>query len=179
VPPLLAIMDDRSEPDDVRACAVSAIVAIQARQAAPALSRLAKAKGDAGRLRQCAASELVDVTSGAVDDVEIVKVVASRGTDHDHLEYDYALEHIAQNGQTRAVRAAARRALGTNKILGIDESFFFLLLSIVYYTPAAGFWLFRYRNFLRRKQSTLGSLFLLTTLIAVGLPLAVAAWNAW
>ncbi len=120
---------------------------------------------------------VVGITDGAVDDIAIVRIVDS----YDEEDYDRTgmLENIAKNGTTPAVRAAARRALGTNKILGIDQAVFYLILSIAYYTLALGFWVFRYRKLLRHKQFTLGSMFLLTTLIAIGLPLVVATWNAW
>jgi HEAT repeat protein len=190
-PLLLKVVQDKSEPRIVRVSALRAFASIQGRRAIPVLPEIIWAKGydappaSAGEaitawwVRRLAALLLVEATGGAIDDVRIVTIVALEGSEPVEKAREVHLPMIARNGRTAAVRAAARRALGTNKILGIDESLFFLILSIVYYTPAFGFWVFRYRKSLRQKQFTLGSLFLLTTLIAIGLPLAVATWNTW
>jgi hypothetical protein len=181
-PPLLAVLEDRSEPAEIRKSAINSFVAIRGRQASDVLTRLATAKDEAWLVRRRASLSLAIITGGAIDDAGIVAIIAcDSGPDSNEWEHTHepVLREIAQNGLTASVRAAARRALGTNEIIGIDEGMFFLILSIVYFSLALGFWVFRYRKSLRRKQFTLGSLFLLTALIATGLPLVVATWIAW
>ncbi len=191
VPLLLKVVKNNSEPEMVRASALQAFATIQGRRAIPVLREIISAKGynarpanvseaiAAWRLNRLAALLIVEVTDGAIDDVGIVTIVAREGSEPMEEASEVHLPKIAKNGQTWAVRAAARKALGTDVIIGIKERWFFLGASILYCIAAIAVWDLHYRKHLRDCQFTLGSIFVLTALIALGLPLAIAAWNAW
>ncbi|MCE5268858.1 MAG: HEAT repeat domain-containing protein [Planctomycetaceae bacterium] len=178
---ILRVLKNAAETWEIRAAAIRAVVELERQQAAPLLMEYAIAPREVLGVRFAAAFGLVKVTGGAVSDTGVVALIGTYAEDAEGDRYDRlgALLDIAKNGQTWAVRAAARKALGTNKVFGINECWFFLSASIAYYTLALGFWSFRYRKPLRRCQFTLGSMFLLTALVALGLPLAIATWNAW
>jgi HEAT repeat protein len=110
---------------------------------------------------------------------------------------------IIKHGKTKAVRAAAltaeralrddemkedrERELPAEALKALEEQqpqprhyrTWLSILSFIYYPLALGFWMFRYRKSLKQKQFTLASMFLLTILIAIGLPLVVVTWNGW
>jgi HEAT repeat protein len=102
---------ESGEPVWVRGAAISAIAALQGREAAPLLKRWAVDDVEARWNRYIAAERLANVTDGEVDDVAIVKLIADsyrvEGGDPDKL----TLKKIIEHGKTKEVRQAAQQGI--------------------------------------------------------------------
>ena len=173
---LLSVMKDRSESISVRSDAMESFAGIKGRGSLGELTKIATTKNEKRNARWWAAYTLVNLTEGAIDNKRIVDAIKLDVYGHDDELAginDRALRMLAKNGLTPSVRAAARGEFV------LDEGLLYAGLCVVYYGGALGFWWFRYRRFIRVRQFTLGSIFLLTTLTAIGLPLVIAAWNTW
>jgi HEAT repeat protein len=167
------------EPLDTRVAAVRGIADIGDGEAIDTLCRLVADKYESWPVRARAGLSLVDITNGAVDDVMVVQAVASGDPDDDELIDEYRLKSIVANGRTSSVRAAARRALRINSILGLDERTFYLVLTAIYYALVICVLRFRLRKKPTRGHFTARWIVVAAALVVIGLPLALATWYAW
>lgn len=148
----------------------------------PALTRVAKEPGDR-ELRYEAANSTIHLSNGALGDPRVVVPMGEwEGSGEDPDNYRYHMKHtieelekVAKNGKTWAVRSRAKAVI--RKCSGLSPSSTLPLFPLLYFAfPLAGFaaWAGVYRTSLKQRQFTLRSLFVLMTLIAVGL--GAAAW---
>lgn len=178
---LLDLMTNLNEDGRVRAAAAEALGELGDPQALPALLAAAKTSKDGLYLPVFAAMSAIKLTHGAIRDAEILKVFKGEEPSFDGVEEytkekNEALAKVAQFGRTRAARRAAYSILqqrgGTGTLASDPPVEFFCVL---YYLVGLLAWMAIYGKSLPRRQLSLRALFVLTAIIAAGLPLLKSA----
>jgi HEAT repeat protein len=178
--PLVSVLRTTGEAPFLRATAAEGLASLKTIAAVPPLLAIIRTPGESDRVRWWAALSVVEITEGAVEDVAVVTTLAggympeswegmSAGESRGKYRTD-GLKAVANRGKTTAVRRAAQRAL--DRLAG-RRSLGSILAELcgVYYFFALAFWALANRHSLRKRQFTMRSLFVLVTLVAIGLPL--------
>jgi len=178
---LIAVAKNRKEHYLLRVIAIESIAHLEGRKAIPLLSELAVGEGTDNAIGWSASYSLVNITDGAVDDPRIIKGINSVRGDSDDYDAISALKNIIENGKSRSVRDAARKALEERGMPQIKEYRHWVLLSItcVFYVMSLGLWIYVKRKPIQENRMSSRSRLLFIVLMVIGLPLIYATWNAW
>jgi HEAT repeat protein len=179
VDPLTAVLNNNADSARVRSACAKSLAEHGSSSVVPLLMQVAKSESENLEVRFWAAWGVVKLTGGAVDDPGIIAPIGDHYASDDGVEMNVvqkreALDLVAEHGKTKKVRIAARRIIGKKWGVPVDEPPPYLVFFAFYCIVGLCFWGFWYRENLRRRQFTLRSLFVLMTLIAIGLPLLVA-----
>lgn len=119
--PLTIVLTDRTENADFRGCIVDDLADLEGTRMVPLLTQIAIAANEDDHVRCCAAVQVARLTSGAIDQVEVVNALDGRYFESDEPDKGQqpewrsrreALKAIAEHGKTEAVRDAAKTRLG-------------------------------------------------------------------
>lgn len=176
VPWLMAALADKTESVWLRTDAAMALGCIRDMSALPVVEQAAREWGDP-RLRYEAASSAISLSHGALDDPSVVVPMGDWKPQDPFDEESHAretiqeLKSVVRNGKTWAVRRTARQVIGK---CGGSDAVLSPLFCLLFPLVAFAAWVGIYQSSLKQRQFTLRSLFVLITLIAVGL--GAAAW---
>jgi len=106
LPPLTVVLKDTSQPRDLRVEVIHAIPKLAGAESLSLLTQIAKSSGDGVEARFWAALEIVSITDGAIEDVEILSPLKGCMDQRQAL-----VQKIILHGKNEAVRSAATKML--------------------------------------------------------------------
>jgi hypothetical protein len=176
---LTKVATNRADKPVVRDGAIRALARLDGRSALPLITRLASDEHESPQVRFRAAISTIEITDGSIDELGVLAglepfggwTIRGQEASDDIKSFRSALEMVAKNGKTRAVRAAARR---TQQVYWPEGSIWFAL-SIYYYAIALCLWAYANRHSLENRKFSRPSFVALAALVVAGLPLIVAA----